>query len=242
MAEYFSHDYHARNDLKIVTMRTELGLISLGAYWCIIEILYEQNGRIKITDLSTISKVIGCDISLLEKIVFDYGLFVKNGGHIENNSINKRLKVRQEKSEKASVSAKSRWSKYTKEQENSEKECERNATSSASIITVQTSDYAKKKRKEKNKKNTNTASELFSIEDRLLFDEVWVSNAAKSLSIDKSRIEVLIKKFNTHLLTIKKEHTNLSEYASHFLNWCRISKNDNNQNKSGHITSSTPVN
>lgn len=238
MAEYFSHDYHARNDLKILKMRSNLGLISLGAYWSLIEILYEQNGTIKIDDLNTIAISLNCNIDLLEQIIYNFDLFNVNNGIIENNSIKKRLLVRKEKSDKASASAKTRWSKYQKNEENINVDAISNATS----LTLHTTTHAKKKRKEKKEKNINTANELFSIEDRLLFDEVWVTNASKSLAIDKSRLESLVKKFNTHLLTIKKQHTNISEYASHFLNWCRISKNDNNPNKNGQITSSTPVN
>lgn len=239
MAEYFSHDYHARNDLKIVKMRADLGLTSLGAYWCLIEILYEQNGFIKTKDLSTIAKVIDCPIDILLKIVNDYDLFIVKNDIIENNSINKRLKVRQEKSEKASSSAKVRWSKSINKSSVNDIDAISNATSNA--ISITDSNAINNKKKRKNRKN-NTISELFSCQDILLFDEIWMSNAAKSLSIDKSRIEDLMKKFSTHLLTIKKEHNNVSEFASHFLNWCRISKNDNNSSKIGQINSSTPVN
>ena len=219
-------------------MRNDLGLVALGAYWCLIEILYEQNGIIKYKDLKTISLTISCDVSLLEKIVNDYDLFVINGEKICNNGINKRLKVRQEKSEKASYSAKARWNKYDKNESNTKVDAisitDSNATSNADSNAI----YNKKNKK--NKKDTT--NNLFSIHDQLLLDELWITNTCYSLGIDKNRIDDLIKKFNVHLFSIKKEHKKINEYASHFINWCRASKNDNNQNKLGQISSSTPVN
>lgn len=44
---YFSHDYNARNDPKILELRSEYGMEGVGIYWCLIETLAEQeNGYI----------------------------------------------------------------------------------------------------------------------------------------------------------------------------------------------------
>lgn len=40
---YFSHDSNARNDIKLVKVRRALGLEGYGIYFCLIEILREQN-------------------------------------------------------------------------------------------------------------------------------------------------------------------------------------------------------
>jgi len=44
MKEYFSHDYNARNDTKLVKVFMKYQLKGIGAYWCIIEMLYEEGG------------------------------------------------------------------------------------------------------------------------------------------------------------------------------------------------------
>jgi hypothetical protein len=41
---YFSHDSNARNDIKILHMRSRYGLAGYGAYWIIIEMLRESDG------------------------------------------------------------------------------------------------------------------------------------------------------------------------------------------------------
>lgn len=44
---YFDHDYNARNDPKILELRSEFGMEGYGIYWSIIETLAEDNqGRI----------------------------------------------------------------------------------------------------------------------------------------------------------------------------------------------------
>ena len=41
---YFSHDYNARNDTKILYMRQELGMEGYGIYWYLIEALADSGG------------------------------------------------------------------------------------------------------------------------------------------------------------------------------------------------------
>ena len=48
--DYFSHDYHSRDHLRDV--RKDFGLEGYGLYWCIVEILHEQGGSIKETDIA----------------------------------------------------------------------------------------------------------------------------------------------------------------------------------------------
>ena len=42
-AYYFSHDSNARNDIKILRLRRSLGLEGYGIYFCLIEMLREQD-------------------------------------------------------------------------------------------------------------------------------------------------------------------------------------------------------
>ena len=44
---YFDHDYNARNDQKILELRSEYGWAGYGIYFAIIEVLCESNGEIK---------------------------------------------------------------------------------------------------------------------------------------------------------------------------------------------------
>ena len=42
---YFSHDYNARNDIKIQALLVEHGAAGYGVYWIIVEILHEETAK-----------------------------------------------------------------------------------------------------------------------------------------------------------------------------------------------------
>ena len=52
---FFSHDFNARNDPKLVAVQQKYGLEGLGAYWCIIENLYEQNGMLEVSKVGALA-------------------------------------------------------------------------------------------------------------------------------------------------------------------------------------------
>lgn len=47
MTNYFSHDVDAHKDPKCSALIAEKGMIGYGIYWCLIEILHEQGGKIE---------------------------------------------------------------------------------------------------------------------------------------------------------------------------------------------------
>ena len=47
---YFSHDYHARDDIKLKKLRMSMKMEGIGIYWCIIEFLYENDGYLTLDD------------------------------------------------------------------------------------------------------------------------------------------------------------------------------------------------
>lgn len=73
---YFSHDSNARNDLKIVRLRRQLGLEGYGIYWCLIEILRETSDhKLPLTDIEDIAFQISASKEKVETVVKTYGLF-----------------------------------------------------------------------------------------------------------------------------------------------------------------------
>ena len=42
---YFSHDYNARNDIKIQALLVEHGAVGYGVFWIIVEILHEESAK-----------------------------------------------------------------------------------------------------------------------------------------------------------------------------------------------------
>ena len=52
---YFQHDYNARNDPKLQDVLIDLGVEGIGVFWCIIEQLYEQGGKLPLRSCKSIA-------------------------------------------------------------------------------------------------------------------------------------------------------------------------------------------
>lgn len=105
--DYFSHDYHARTDLRGI--QKDFGLEGVGFYWCLVEILHENGGTIKASELEEIAYELHVSVELCTKVVNDYGKFTVKGGKITCDRVMRNLKKREEISEARRKAAGERW-------------------------------------------------------------------------------------------------------------------------------------
>jgi hypothetical protein len=105
---YFPHDYHARHDPKLERLFLTMGYEGVGIYWCLIEMLYEQSGKILLMDIPLYAKEPELYQSI-DKVINNFSLFENDGQHFWSLSVLKRLQFREEKSKKSSISALKRW-------------------------------------------------------------------------------------------------------------------------------------
>lgn len=127
---YFSHDCNARNDPKILAMRSVYGLEGYAMYFMFVEILREQpEYKLKITKYiwHTLSMQIGADAEKIKQFVDDcvneFELFIIADGFLYSKSLIKRMNLFKEISEIRSEAAKKRWEKTNGMQN----ECKSNA-------------------------------------------------------------------------------------------------------------------
>ena len=106
---YFAHDYNARNDPKLQNVLFDLGVEGIGVFWCIIEQLYEQGGKLPLHYCKSIAFALHVDFKCVERLVNDYGLFKNDGENIWSESVLNRLNRRSEVSEKRKLAALARW-------------------------------------------------------------------------------------------------------------------------------------
>lgn len=118
----------------------KLGLEGVGIYWSLVEIAYEQGGSIHTDNIESIAFDLRTQCERITDVLESYSLFYKSGDYYYSESINKRLSVRQDKSQKAQMSAKIRWEKR------------KNQDVNANALRTQSDGNAikEKKRKEKN--------------------------------------------------------------------------------------------
>ena len=175
MSEYFSHDYNARNDLKLKKLFIKEGLSGIGLYWCLVEMLYEEGGYMDIDYIPVLAFDYRVDEATVTRIINDYDLFKTNGTNFYSDSILKRLNIRQEKSEKAKKSVSARWGRNTNEEQ---EQYERNTNVIRTNNERNTNEQgyekkkeAKKKEKEKEKGKGKDKIENIIVDDDTLCDE-----------------------------------------------------------------------
>ena len=107
---YFSHDYNARNDIKIKHLLSKFGYEGYGIYWALIEDLYNNTNVLRL-DYETLSYDLRCSVDIVKSIINNFDLFVIDGEIFGSHSVQRRLEERNAKSEKARESAHKRWNK-----------------------------------------------------------------------------------------------------------------------------------
>jgi len=105
---YFSHDYNSRNDPKMVLLFMKHGVIGIGIYWCIVEMMYEQGGYLMQSECERIAFELRTDYDLVSSVIA-CNLFERDEEKFWSTSVLKRLKTRKDKSIKAKESADKRW-------------------------------------------------------------------------------------------------------------------------------------
>lgn len=111
MKNYFPHDHYARSDKKLINLVRKQGMAGLGLYWCLVEMLYEENGWLKVADLDSIAFDLRTSPDLISDLIQNFDLFFISGPNFSSHSVIARLKIIEVKSSKAAKAAKTRWQK-----------------------------------------------------------------------------------------------------------------------------------
>ena len=115
---YFSHDFHARSDEKILKLLQKERWEGYGLYWAIVEKIYEAGGWIE-KDYDTIAYDLRTEYERITRVIETYDLFIIKDGKISSKSILDRIALREEKSNKARDSVSKRWAKVSDKTDNS---------------------------------------------------------------------------------------------------------------------------
>ena len=104
---FFSHDFDARSDPKIVAMRYEFGVQGYGAYWMVVEMMAESTGYKLPFNKNTcraLAVETGWDMEsaeyFLRQCTEEYLLFVIEDGFIFSDSLLARMKHKDAVSQK----------------------------------------------------------------------------------------------------------------------------------------------
>ena len=88
MKNYFSHDYNARDDIKLQKLQMVMKHEGKGIYWDLVEMLYEQGGKLELSQCDGIAFALHTDSDKIKQVI--ELVFEQDDTHFWSNSVFQR--------------------------------------------------------------------------------------------------------------------------------------------------------
>jgi uncharacterized protein YdaU (DUF1376 family) len=108
---YLQHQSNSFTDIKIIKMRSKLGIESYGIFWALLELLFNEENKLCIDDYSVLAFSLQCDADKLKSVIEDFDLFIIEDGCFYSKRLNDHIENINSKSLKAKESVNKRWEK-----------------------------------------------------------------------------------------------------------------------------------
>ena len=206
MKNYFSHDYNATLDPKIIALLGDYGAVGYGIYWRIVEMLHAENEHklpLKEYIYKALAQQMVTSVEQVSAIVRDcidiYDLFIECDGCFYskrvNDNIQKMEEIKEKRSKAGKISAERRKNATNVEQ--SLTSVQQNSTSVQQNLTQSNKIKEKKikEKKEKEIKENNNKEEIKKEEKKKFsfdfsnFDENFIEHVNSWLEYKKERKE-----------------------------------------------------
>ena len=91
---FFSHDFSARNNYKLLELRAEYGWEGYGIFWALCEVIAENDKPLPLDRLGAVSVAIGVPKEFLAtfiKTCLDLNIFIETEAGVTSESLEARL-------------------------------------------------------------------------------------------------------------------------------------------------------
>lgn len=106
---YFSHDYNAANDTKVLFLRHQLGMEGYGIYWFLIEQLANAGGKLPLELIPVLSMQMQSTDIKVKGVILNFDLFKIVEGEFYSERLANHLQLRNKLSESGKTGAANRW-------------------------------------------------------------------------------------------------------------------------------------
>jgi len=178
---YLQHQSNSFTDIKIIKMRSKLGIESYGIFWALLELLFNEENKLCIDDYSVLAFSLQCDADKLKSVIEDFDLFVIEDGCFYSKRLNNHIDTINSKSIKAKESASKRWNNANAKRTQSDSNASR----------VEYSKEEKSKVKKNNKKGVDYYNDIS-------FPDYYDIHYAKRIEQDINKT----KEYHEHLRSI----------------------------------------
>ena len=108
---YFSHDYTASEDVKILYLRQELGMEGYGIYWFIVERLAVAGGRLPMKIIPVLAMQMQSTETKVKSVIQSFELFTIEEKNFFSQRLLQTIELRQTLQNKGKEGAAKRWAK-----------------------------------------------------------------------------------------------------------------------------------
>jgi uncharacterized protein YdaU (DUF1376 family) len=178
---YLQHQSNSFTDIKIIKMRSKLGIESYGIFWALLELLFNEENKLCVDDYSVLAFSLQCDADKLKSVIEDFDLFVIEDGCFYSKRLNNHIDTINSKSIKAKESASKRWNNANAKRTQSDSNASR----------VEYSKEEKSKVKKNNKKGVDYYNDIS-------FPDYYDIHYAKRIEQDINKT----KEYHEHLRSI----------------------------------------
>jgi len=106
---YFSHDYNAANDTKILFLRHQLGMEGYGIFWYLIEQLANAGGKLPLELIPVLAMQMHCTDVKVNGVLMNFDLFTIESGEFWSHRLQEHLELRLKLSQSGKAGANNRW-------------------------------------------------------------------------------------------------------------------------------------
>jgi hypothetical protein len=108
---YFSHDYTASEDVKILYLRQELGMEGYGIYWFIVERLAVAGGRLPTKIIPVLAMQMQSTETKVKAVIQSFDLFTIEDVNFFSQRLLHTIELRETLQQNGKLGARKRWEK-----------------------------------------------------------------------------------------------------------------------------------
>ena len=106
---YFSHDYTASDDVKILFLRQSLGMEGVGIFWYVVERLAQAGGILPLKIIPVMSMQMQVTETKVQGVIQNFDLFEIVEDNFHSRRLNESLNIRKTLQDAGSRGAAKRW-------------------------------------------------------------------------------------------------------------------------------------
>lgn len=112
---YFSHDYTASDDVKILFLRQSLGMEGVGIFWYIIERLAQAGGKLPLKIIPVLSMQMQVTETKVQGVIHNFSLFEIEETDFFSRRLMETIDLRKTLQDAGSRGAAKRWGNIDKQ-------------------------------------------------------------------------------------------------------------------------------